>query len=457
MAADYPDYTIPVVHVGTITVEGSVSILGTVEVKGAVTVSGTVSISGTVEVTGAVTVSGTVSISGTVTISGDVNVTNATIDVSGSTVSISGTVTVTGSVTVSGTVSISGTVTVTGSVSVSGTVSISGSVTVTGSVTVSGAVTVGTVAADNIVIDKLMQTAYLDTRRTMSNDGAEYGYVSSTGTTRRGKWFPRGCRGFIESIEVECKDGEAAGGTITVYIAPYIGAGYLYSAEITVPAGGGLEWRSAIFRKMWKYDSMLIFVLSSTSDMVFSYDYNAPYDRMRSTDSGLTWRSYDGRNYFRVTMKGQTVGDLPVSGTLNTIRIPNQIGTLTQAHPTDVDGGTTEDILATVYGCGELTMFQCTFEEVLGAVSEVFQVLGIVIDGVTFEITMSQLSLSVKDQVNTVSPISMGQCDDVNHIYQFSFNKSIPFRQALRIYAKNNAAAGNKFSVHGVLAYELLA
>lgn len=144
---------------GSLTVDGSIAILGTVPVSdggGSLTVDGTVAISGTVPVSdggGSLTVDGSVSILGTVPVSG--------------TVAISGTVPVSdagGSLTVDGTVAISGTVPVSdgggsltiddgaGSITVDGTVAISGTVPVSdggGSLTVDGTVALASERAED--------------------------------------------------------------------------------------------------------------------------------------------------------------------------------------------------------------------------------------------------------------------------------------------------------------------
>ena len=412
----YPDFTLPVVHVGAITVEGSVSVLGTVEVKGAVTVSGTVSVSGTVEVTGAVTVSGTVSVEGTVT--------------------------------------------VTGSVTVSGTVSISGTVEVTGSVTVTGAVTVGTVAADNIIIDKLTVGAYTERRSTLSNNGATPAWTYATGDSRRGKFFPRGCRGFINTIDVYCKDAGAAGGTITVYISPHPSMGYVAIADVTVGAGASADWRSATFNRMWNYDSLFIFVLCSSSDINHGYDSGTPYDYYTSSDAGATWATMNYRNWFRAVMKGETVGDVPVSGVVNVVEIPTVLSGFKADNTGDITHGTTVDILPTIHGTGKLTAFQSRFCCVGAVSTSLFNmVLGVVIDGVTYEFDMVDLGASVGTTkgIKSPAPVCVSDYDTtaIGETCTFAFNFSISFRRSLRLYAKNNDPDGS-MRVDYFLAYELI-
>ena len=178
----------------------------------------------------------------------------------------------------------------------------------------------------NIVIDKLTQAAYLERRSTLSNNGAQFAETSPTGNTRNGKLFPRGCRGWIDDVEAYCRDSGAAGGTITVYLAPFIGAGYLYSATITVPAEGTYAWRAASFDVMWTYDSLFIFFVCSSSDLKVGTDLGTPPDQWSSTDAGVTWTNISARTHLRVLMHAQTIGDIPVSGTINNIAIPNAAG-----------------------------------------------------------------------------------------------------------------------------------
>lgn len=321
---DYPDYTLPIVVIGTVVVTGTVAISGTVTVSGAVTVSGTVAVSGTVTVTGTVavsgtvTISGTVAISGTVTISGAVTITSGSVTFTNTTIAVTGTVSITGSVTVTGTVAISGSVTITGTVAISGTVTISGAVTIT-----SGAVTITTVGGTNIIIDKLTQGSYIERQSTISNNGDTPTLnAAPTGDTRNGKFFPRGCRGFIDTIDFYTKDLGTAGGTIYVYIAPYIGSGIVYSGTIAVPASQSEAWLSWTLRKMWKYDSLFIWFYT-TADIARAYDTVINLDSYISVDAGVSWYFGTFRLWIRVIMEGQTVGDLPVSGTVNNIQLPN--------------------------------------------------------------------------------------------------------------------------------------
>ena len=175
----------------------------------------------------------------------------------------------------------------------------------------------------NIVIDQLTQAAYLSRAATITNSGVPTNWLAYTGVNRAGKFFPRGCRGHLNVINVRCRDEGAAGGTISVYIAPFIGAGALYMRNIVVPPGGGEAFRTATFNVMWEYDSMFIWVLSSDANMSVAWDILGDGDWWSSTDSGATWIYIARRLHAVAYVYGVTVGDIPVSGTINVVIIPN--------------------------------------------------------------------------------------------------------------------------------------
>jgi len=215
-----------------------------------------------------------------------------------------------------------------------------------------------TLGGTNIIIDKLTQGAYTAVVTTLSNHSApELWQGGYTGNNRVAKFFPRGARGFIRSISIHCKDVGAAGGTIYVSLAPYVGAGVVMSSTITVEAGGDEEWRYANIYRMWEYDSLFIFWYVSVGDIEFGYDIE-DQDGFYSTDAGATWDRHSRRYWARAAVFGQTVGDLPVSGTVNTIQIPNYSvagGAISKTIPND-----TITTLETVSGMGKL--IRCVFE-----------------------------------------------------------------------------------------------
>ncbi len=176
----------------------------------------------------------------------------------------------------------------------------------------------------NIVIDKLTDSAYTEDRRTLSNNGSTPTMVSYNYTTRRGKFFPRGARGFINTIEIYCDNNDTSDHTFTVYITVQPDFAPIFSATLTVPAGASAGWRSVTIKRFWNYDSIFIYVRGETDTYPrIGYDTGTPNDAYTSSDE-VTWSPYTNRFWIRVNFTGQTVGDLPVSGTVNTVEIAKE-------------------------------------------------------------------------------------------------------------------------------------
>lgn len=218
--------------------------------------------------------------------------------------------------------------------------------------TVTNPVKVKTEGLDNIMLDLLKSGAYIEDRRTLSNNGATPQWSSTVGNNYRGKFFTRGCMGFIESIEVYCRDKWTTGGTITVYISPNPSLGYVASATITVPIGGSPAWRSATFNRMWLSDKLFIFVVSSHVDIEHGFDDEDTdkRDSYATADAGATWNTENVRRWFRVVMGGQSVVILPIGGTVNTIEIPSKSDA--RLYTTKVLDSNAEITLRTIEGAG---------------------------------------------------------------------------------------------------------
>jgi hypothetical protein len=390
-----------------------------------------VAISGTVTVTGAVTVTGTVSISGSVTVTG--------------TVSISGSVTVTGAVTIS-----------------SGTVSISGTVNITGPVTItSGNINVATAGGTNIIIDKLTQSAFTTRRQTIANVPTTHTAYDWATSFRMGKFYPRGCRGFINYVYYY---GSSSGGTgtVTLGFAPYPGGPRITTATITLPATAALAYAQPNY--FWNYDGCFIYEISSTGTCYGDYDTSEPYDSftwyndqwIRVLYVNGAWAN--GRIAISMGAEGLTVGEIPVSGTLNTIAIPNTVGSISHPAHSAINGGTTYDLLATIYGAGELCGLNAYTQQDAGStVTDAAQIIGIVVDGTTYEIKASDvISVSRSNVVGSAAPFILTHITAASNIYAWAITKNIPFQKSLRIYARNNAAAGQYMTAEVMFIYTLL-
>ena len=145
-----------------------------------------------------------------------------------------------------------------------------------------------------------------------------------TGLTYRGKFFTRGCRGKIDWLGIYCR--RAAAGTLDLSFSPHPCLGPLYT--VTTTPGAAWAWVFVPFHEMWNYDSLFVWLSRCDADVSYGYDAELPYDWHQSADGGATWGEVDRRLYIRAVYTGETPGDVPVSGTINTIEIPSTASTM---------------------------------------------------------------------------------------------------------------------------------
>ncbi len=296
----------------------------------------------------------------------------------------------------------------------------------------------------------------LERRSLVLNNGAVPVMEAGSAIVARGKFFTRGMRGFLETIEIYCADPLAAGGTIEVHISPFPESGTSYTANIVVPAGGAAAWRAATFNLFWNYDSMFIWWSEALAgDVEYAYDLGLPWDAWGGSPTGIIWLTRDMRYWVRVLMAGETPGDVPVSGTVNSIVIPNLTAEMAYTN-TVVNAGAEQIVLPRVFTMGKLTCLMMTLRQILGAVPPGNMVIHIETDGVDHTFNIGELREVIVDVVNTVSPISMGLIDAVNNIYQVNFSAEFPFRQTLVVSVENTAGAGNNIRVHTIYQYEII-
>jgi len=134
-----------------------------------------------------------------------------------------------------------------------------------------------------------------------------------------GKFFTRGCRGMIEEIQIYCRD--AGVNRLRLYCSPHPCLGPLTYVDIT-PLDTW-AWRAGTLEEMWNYDSLFIWVYACYVGVDWAYDTEQPYDGHEATYPGHTWAALDIRPFIRVVYTGETPGDVPVSGIINTIPIPS--------------------------------------------------------------------------------------------------------------------------------------
>lgn len=173
------------------------------------------------------------------------------------------------------------------------------------------------------VTDQVTQSAYLERRSTIQNDNGIVAPavpgVFDTGVAIRGKFFPRGCRGKIEEIQLYCIGNGAD--EITLRYSPHPSIGPY--GETTMAPVAVWGWQFFRIREMWNYDSLFIWVHECGANVSYAYDFVLPHDAHSTLDGGATWYGFPRRYFIRMVYDGETIGDIPVSGTINTVEIPS--------------------------------------------------------------------------------------------------------------------------------------
>jgi hypothetical protein len=257
---------------------------------------------------------------------------------------------------------------------------ITGGTTLNVSVTSSVDINVKTSSGANIVIDKLTQGAYTERRSDIYNYGTTATMVANNYTYKRGKFFPRGCRGFLQRVWIYCDNTDTVAHTLTVKFSPAPGTGAVYTVSASVAAGSSAAWRYIDVNKFWNYDSMFIWAsFDSNTYGRIGYDTGTPYDYYYSTDEA-TWTPDSYRYWIYVTISGETVGDLPVSGTVNTVNVPNASTAYSVSYVSVPSG--VETSMLTVYGCGRLIEARAIFNTSTPPSANVYYQMYIYCDGV---------------------------------------------------------------------------
>ena len=229
-----------------------------------------------------------------------------------------------------------------------------------------------------------------------------------------GKFFPRGMRGTLEEIRIYAL-GDGAD-TVTLNISPYPGLGPTYTAIITPPAAWG--WVDAAFNVMWNYDSLYVWLSDIEANVDWGYDEVKPYDGHLTADLGVTFTDVDERPFIRIVMTGETAGDVPVSGTLNTIEVP-AVGGVYDIDVTSCADGVITSLL-TFHGAGTLTMARIRgFPFVVPNHYTVYYQLTIFADG--------RRALTVDNLDLTQSPVAVAGRSSIGEFFNYTSAGAVEF------------------------------
>jgi hypothetical protein len=142
---------------------------------------------------------------------------------------------------------------------------------------------------------------------------------------------------------------------------------------VTITPSTAWNWYGANVFRFWNYDSLFIWPSAVGADVSIGYEATTPDDCFASTDSGVTWFGEYARYFYRIDHQAETVGDLPVSGTVNTIEIPSQsVERLYTVYNTLPDNDT---VIKTIDGAGYSEYLEFRVNAVAKGESTAFKVL----------------------------------------------------------------------------------
>jgi hypothetical protein len=212
------------------------------------------------------------------------------------------------------------------------------------------------------------------------------------------------------------------------------GMGPVATFTLSVPAYSGAAWRGVYVKRFWNYDSLFIWV-SSDSDAYGSLGYDAgePFDYYGSTDE-VSWGFGNYRYWFRVNMSGETVGDLPVSGTVNTIEVP-AVASALQVSLTSIPANGSKTLID-YYGCGTCVMigFYTDSNVVYPVIKCDDQYSLISLGGYALQPLNMYLNVL---PVNTGPGVALTKYDTANNRYALVITVPLKFKRRFQLIAYN--------------------
>lgn len=251
---------------------------------------------------------------------------------------------------------------------------------------------------------------------------------------RKGKFYPRGCRGMIEQIEIYCV--RTAAGTLTVRWSAHPGLGPVWERVIT--PGADWAWRTNFINQMWNYDSLFIWISECDPDVSWGYDAVEPYDGHRYIAAQGRWAAEDTRPFIRAVYTGETPGDVPISGVVNTVKIPS-VGSEQESGIVATADGVWATLLE-VERAGTLVQTRVTFVTAVPPAVGVTYQLRVYVDGArVYIIGNVELTQSV---VATNGRSSCGEFVQTATETILQLRVPLEFRRSIRIDGRQSSGAG---------------
>lgn len=158
-----------------------------------------------------------------------------------------------------------------------------------------------------------------------------------------GVYIDKGCRGILSAFKIYVKNLTGSDQTVTIALRRTPSGADLYEFDIPIPASQtdydyAPKWYLNI---EWNYDSLFWYVKNCPSGVWFAYKYDASAMRGGYKADGVNTRYYFP---FVLYINARAKNTLPISGTVNTIAIPNK-ASFKKVAGEDVDPGETVTLI----------------------------------------------------------------------------------------------------------------
>jgi len=243
----------------------------------------------------------------------------------------------------------------------------------------------------------------------------------------------------IEEIQIYCR--VAGADRITLRYSPHPCLGPL--GEVTITPLAGWSWVAAVVEELWNYDSLFIWVVECTAGTEWAYDTELPYDGHESGDTGATWADMAIRPFIRVVYTGETPGDVPISGIVNTIEIPSVATRLAVSAGVAIPHAAAT-LVCTVEGAGTLLKAHTVLHTDVVPSGLIIYYIQIVVDDVLAfqesnrELTQSYVATSGRNSIGEFFQATYGEEGRTDIVLR----APIKFRRRLRMFVYQESGAG---------------
>jgi len=151
----------------------------------------------------------------------------------------------------------------------------------------------------------------------------------------------RNARGFLRDLRIKVKNLTSSNQTLTFCLSIDPTKPPIFEKDFTVPADLDGEWTVfGFFNIWWSYDTLFIYVKETNTNVQF-YAKNVGW----TSNAFVHYSAGVGNINFRIAVNilktGSHYGTIPVSGTVNTINIPNRTARTEYSGPLSPSGWTT--------------------------------------------------------------------------------------------------------------------